>query len=316
MVEVLRSWFFPYFGVPRSIVTDKGKENENSEIQALTKSYNIDHIVSSTSHPQSNGMVERRQSMILQFFHKTCNTLDEQANWNKHCAELQTIINSTKSATREHSPFFLTFFQNSNYPLTDISMNPVNYNEASTVAAKLNLAKKIAKNIETITEESFQKYKQQFDKDIQNRCFFPGCTVYVYTTQRGKTHWKLFRPYKGPYKCIAIGKNNNLLLELMKGGKTILAHKNNCKMAPFREQFFDIIRNDEHEPTRRFPRHPTTSKLFKYSAFHNPGVASDFPTVPPNGPTDDPESGEDAFMEQDQSQSDTDSPTPPAYDPN
>ena len=68
VVEVLHSWFFPYFGVPRLTVTDKGKENVNSEIQALTKAYNIDHVVSSMGHPQSNGMVERRQSMILQFF--------------------------------------------------------------------------------------------------------------------------------------------------------------------------------------------------------------------------------------------------------
>ena len=62
------------------------------------------------------------------------------------------------------------------------------------MAAKLKLAKKTAKTIETITEESFQKYKQQFDKDIQNERFFPDCTVYVYTTQRGKAHRKLFRP--------------------------------------------------------------------------------------------------------------------------
>ena len=26
VVEVLCSWFFPYFGIPRAIVTDKGKE--------------------------------------------------------------------------------------------------------------------------------------------------------------------------------------------------------------------------------------------------------------------------------------------------
>ena len=85
-------------------------------------------------------------------------------------------------------------------------------------------------------------------------------------------------------------------------------------MAPFREQFFNILRTEEHEPARRSPRHPYTSKLFKYFAFHNPGVASDFPTVPPNAPEEDPESEEDAFMEQ--NQPDPDSPTPPAYDPN
>ena len=72
VVEVLRTWFFPYFGVPHALVTDKGKENVNSEIQTLPKAYQIDPVVSSTGHPQSNGMVERRQSMILQFFRKTC----------------------------------------------------------------------------------------------------------------------------------------------------------------------------------------------------------------------------------------------------
>ena len=80
VVEVLRSWFFPYFGIPRAIVTDKGKENINSELESLTKAYAIEHVVSSTGHPQSNGMVERRQAMILQFFRKICTTMDEQAN--------------------------------------------------------------------------------------------------------------------------------------------------------------------------------------------------------------------------------------------
>ena len=154
--------------------------------------------------------------------------MDEQVNWHKSCTELQTIINSTKSATREHSPFLLTFFHHSYYPLPNISSRALSYNLEGTGAAKLNLAKRTARTIETLTEDAFQKYKQQFDKDIQNRRFFPGCTVYVYTTQRGKTHRKLFRPYKGPYKCIGFGKNGNLLLEPIRGGKTISIHKNNC----------------------------------------------------------------------------------------
>ena len=64
VVVVLRSWFFPYFGIPRAVVTDKGKENINSELESLTKAYAIEHIVSSTGHPQSNGMVERRQAIL------------------------------------------------------------------------------------------------------------------------------------------------------------------------------------------------------------------------------------------------------------
>ena len=65
--STLLNHLIPYFGVPKVLVTDKGKENANSEIKKLTERYNIQHIFSSTSHPQSNGMVERRQQMITQF---------------------------------------------------------------------------------------------------------------------------------------------------------------------------------------------------------------------------------------------------------
>ena len=224
-------------------------------------------------------------TIILQFFRKTCGSMDEQANWHKSCAELQTIINSTKSATREHSPFFLTFFHHSNYPLPNISSQALSYNEEGTVAAKLNLAKRTAKTIETLTEDAFQKYKQQFDKDIQNRRFFPGFTVYVYTTQRGKTHRKLFRLYKGPYKCIGFGKNGNLLLEPMKGGNTISIHKNNCKMAPFHEQFYDLILTDKNSQQKKPGRRVPTSRLFRYPEAGIPSSAIQPPHAENRGST-------------------------------
>lgn len=35
----------------------------------------------------------------------------------------------------------------------------------------------------------------------------------------------------------------------MKGGRTISVHKNNCKMAPFRDQFFDLV-DDKGTPNQ------------------------------------------------------------------
>ena len=171
-----------------------------------------------------------------------------------------------------------------------------NYNEEGTVAAKLNRAKRTAKLMEIVTEEAFQRYKQQFDKDIQNRRFFPDCTVYVYTTQRGKSHRKLFRPYKGLFKCIGFGKNGNLILEPMKGGKTLSVHKNNCKMAPFREQFYDLITENEPTPQRISSRRVPNAKLFKYSAFDNPNILN-FEANQPR--QDDPDDrGDDDLMDE------------------
>ena len=76
--ETILESFVPYFGCPETLVTDKGRENINSEIKELTTTLNIKHVVSSTHHPQSNGLVERRQQMISNFMRKMCDDLPSQ----------------------------------------------------------------------------------------------------------------------------------------------------------------------------------------------------------------------------------------------
>ena len=80
--DTLMESFIPYLGCPNILVTDKGRENINSEIKLFTGTLNIKHIVSSTHHPQSNGLVERRQQMISNFMRKTCEDLASQKNWH------------------------------------------------------------------------------------------------------------------------------------------------------------------------------------------------------------------------------------------
>ena len=64
VIEALRTKVFPNFGCPQVLVTDKGKENVNHEVNLFLDNHRIKHVKSSTGHPQSNGMVERRQQMI------------------------------------------------------------------------------------------------------------------------------------------------------------------------------------------------------------------------------------------------------------
>ena len=57
IINALRCHVFPHYGCPRLIVSDKGKENVNSEVAKFLTSYHIEHRLSSTGHPQSNGLV-------------------------------------------------------------------------------------------------------------------------------------------------------------------------------------------------------------------------------------------------------------------
>ena len=59
--EVLNSHLFPYFGVPRILHSDNGREFINNVIDGLLKSWHTDiQLVSGRPrHPQSQGLVER-----------------------------------------------------------------------------------------------------------------------------------------------------------------------------------------------------------------------------------------------------------------
>ena len=138
VVDMLVNKFIPYFGCPKYLVTDQGKENVNSEITALCKHYKIHHIKSSVGHPQSNGMVERRQQMILSFLRKATQSFSDQGNWHLLLSDFQLIANSTISKSRKFSPFFLTFFRTGNFPFKDIKQSNINLNENSQVAKHFN----------------------------------------------------------------------------------------------------------------------------------------------------------------------------------
>ena len=245
VAAALTTKLFPFFGIPHTIVTDKGKENVNNEIATLLKEYNIKHQLSSTNHPQSNGMVERRQQMISMYFRKIVDNYSDQTSWPAHIATLQLILNASKSTSRGFSPFFLTYFRHPNFPFHDL-LRPFRYKEGSSVTAHLNTATKTIKSAQEFIEAATAKAKVQFDKQVKERSFSIGQVVYVYTSQRGKIHKKFAKRYKGPYICLNVD-NNILDLRPLGGGKTIRAHKNNCKLGLLRDQFFDFT------PTRYGP---------------------------------------------------------------
>ena len=232
--ETILESFVPYFGCPAVLVTYKVRENVNSEIKELTTTLNIKHVVSSTHHSQSNGLVERRQQMISNFMCKMCENLPSQRNWHFKVPNLQTIINSSVSSSRGFSPFFLTFFRHANFPFKQIQHEPIKYNESSPVAAQFNLAQDTIQQCQETLDNSFSKAKSQFDKQLVQKPFQPGDTIFVETTQGGLMHKKFADRYKGPYKVLEILENNNLKLIPLNNGPPISTHVNNCKLGVVR----------------------------------------------------------------------------------
>ena len=231
VAQTLLEKYIPYFGCPKVLVTNKGKENVNSELQLLCDKFNINHITSSTAHPQSNGLVERRQQMILNYLRKITDSVSTQGNWPNYLHEFQLITNSTLSATRGFSPFFLTFFRTPNFPFNNI-LSDRHLHQNSFVSDKINNAKRVL-------QKACDNYNANFREN--NTSHKPlksvvrlGHIIYVRHSQQGKIHKKLAQPFKGPFICVEILKNNNIALNPLSGGKIIHTHIDNCKVVPLR----------------------------------------------------------------------------------
>ena len=157
VTTLLLNTIIPYFGCPKTIVTDLGVVNKNQEKAQLLDYFKIQHTTSSRAHPQSNGMVERRQRMLLNFARLYSDTYSNQNLWHLHLPMCQLLLNSTKSSSHNFSPFFLTFFGNARFSYSGILSRPLNLKEDSKVAGKLRMANCVLKLAMDNLAENFEK---------------------------------------------------------------------------------------------------------------------------------------------------------------
>ena len=93
-------------------------------------------------------------------------------------------------------------------------------------------------------------------------------------------------------------------------------------MAPFREQFFDLLRMEEPSQTKKPGRPVPTSRLFRYSAFDNPDAGAGIPTgtvpLPQENEQGDHDRGyeDEEHMDESDEVPDPDNNGPPDTDPN
>jgi len=67
---------FSVIGIPKYVQTDQGSEFMSSTFQSLLKRYNITHRVSSSGHPQSQGLVERFNQTLSNSLRRHCSGTD------------------------------------------------------------------------------------------------------------------------------------------------------------------------------------------------------------------------------------------------
>ena len=190
-------------------------------------------------------MVERRQRMLINFARLYSDTVHNQNLWHLRLPMCLLILNSTKSKSRQFSPFFLTYFRHARLPYSTMLRRPVNLKEDSTVAGKLQMANTVLRMAMEKSDNNFEQNEKWYSANKSFSKSFPiGWKLFLFNSQRNNVSFKMAQKWQGPFICIQHLSNNNLLIKPLHGNKLVKINVNNCKEAEFRDKHLRL--NDDY----------------------------------------------------------------------
>jgi len=95
------------FGVPTTIVSDRGREFVNETVEALCTVHGVDRRITSAYRPQANGQVERANQSLLSILRKC--TAAAPARWTDWLDYALLALRTAIHASTGFSPFHLMF---------------------------------------------------------------------------------------------------------------------------------------------------------------------------------------------------------------
>ncbi|CAC5378936.1 Retrovirus-related Pol polyprotein from transposon 297 [Mytilus coruscus] len=236
----------------------RGKTFVSNIVKALSELFNITRHLTSSYHPQTNGSVERMNSVILQAFRAY--TKDMQDDWIDYLPGIMMAYRATPATqSTDYSPFFLLYGREMSLPI-DTSLVPKDH---LTQDNKIFLAR-ILQNMETTRtipakniELAQQKYKQNYDKRTKDPEFRPAQRVWLYCTKVpvGKAP-KLHRKWVGPYYITRFGPHHTYKLRNCATNKEVKSLVNAQRLKQYHDPEErptnipnDMENNmDEHDP--------------------------------------------------------------------
>ena len=208
-------------GCPKELLTDRGTHFVNEIMRSLCQELGTKHKLSTSYHPQTNGLVER--------FNRTlCETLAKYANENKDDWDLylpSTLFayRTKKHATTRHEPFYLVYGREATLPVDfavptarsqiamtnpqEDLMNRIHHMTGQFEYARINAQDNI--------EKSQQKQKERHDGQLTSvQQYKIGDSVLMYRSEL-KNRKKLEDRWKGPYYIHNVLSNRAYKLRML-----------------------------------------------------------------------------------------------------
>lgn len=201
------------FGVPKLLVTDKGRMFESSDFVTWVSELGCDlHCVTPEMH-HANGQVERYVRTVLNMLRIEVN--QKNASWPETLWKLQLVLNITKQKTTQTSPLNLLIGTEATTPairglVRDLAMEGSTSNRESLREVARSRSRQLLKENQDKQDERVNRQRQPPRKFNVND--------HVFVIKFSQSTGKLDPGMRGPYKVIKALPGGRYELRLLTGG--------------------------------------------------------------------------------------------------
>ena len=197
-------------GVPEQLLSDRGANFLSDLIRGVCDILGVKKINTSGYHPQTDGLVEKFNSILVGMIAKCCET--RERDWDDHLPYLLFAYRSMMQESTRESPFCLLYGRDPHLPTeTGLSLPTPSYSidvedYRTELVTKLKTAWEIAKERIKGAQDA---QKVQYDRHARKASIRVGdrAMVYMPSSVQGKER-KLARPYHGPYWVLKVTPTN------------------------------------------------------------------------------------------------------------
>ncbi|XP_025607708.1 uncharacterized protein [Arachis hypogaea] len=166
-----------HFGIPEHIITDNGRQFADQKFQSFLQNLKIKQHFASVEHPQTNGLAETANKVILHALKKKID--DAKGLWAELIPEVLWGYNTTLQTSTKETPFRLVYGSEAMIPvkISQSSFRTQLGNQEEARRAELDTIEEV-RDIATLRQRVAQQaIARQYNKAVKSRSFMQGDLV-------------------------------------------------------------------------------------------------------------------------------------------
>jgi len=216
VVECLSQKWIPVHGVPKKIITDRGKAFQSKLIQELASRYSIKLAKTSAYHPQSNGKVERMHRDLKAYYNMF---MQDNKDWEKLIPSFIFAHNTAEKDREKYSPAFLVYGRDLRHVAQHLDSKVMHQHQEEILSETLTNIQRAMETIKVNRAKTRNRLEEWYNKDRKEAKFSVGEKVYAFENAGGSIRGKFSPKWTGPWTITKI-KAEGQAYDIMMDGET------------------------------------------------------------------------------------------------